>query len=36
VSFGPDETHILDLKGKTKMEAVYNACVKVIQQDMWS
>jgi hypothetical protein len=36
VSFGPDETHILDLKGKTKIEAVYNACVKVIQQDMWS
>jgi hypothetical protein len=36
VSFGPDETHILDLKGKTKIEAVYRACVDIIIKDTWS
>lgn len=36
VSFGPDETHIVDMKGKTKMEVVYNACLRVIKEDMWS
>ena len=36
VSFGPDETHIVDMKGKTKMEAVYNACAHIINKDMWS